>query len=277
MHLQHHGIKGQKWGVRNGPPYPIEDKTLHKGMKLRSVSAWQNPEKRAARDKTWMYFYNPDDEYDKAVYEGAFATYLQDYRYSGRQTIARYEYEVVKDLQMPNRKERFEAFKGILNENNKQALKDMADVQDRFKRQYIGRNKNDISNPAHKKMLEVNLKKLKTEDDYEAAYLLFNHCMENIGKYETAKKYADYMTKHYDAMVDDNNQGVYNRAHDPIIIFRVDEAIKRLDTELPKNLEEAIEAVKMDKGTRYLHPSEIEDNYRKVAEEMRKYGRNVAL
>lgn len=22
-HLEHHGIKGQKWGVRNGPPYPI--------------------------------------------------------------------------------------------------------------------------------------------------------------------------------------------------------------------------------------------------------------
>lgn len=23
--LQHHGIKGQKWGVRNGPPYPLKD------------------------------------------------------------------------------------------------------------------------------------------------------------------------------------------------------------------------------------------------------------
>lgn len=23
--LRHHGIKGQKWGVRNGPPYPLKD------------------------------------------------------------------------------------------------------------------------------------------------------------------------------------------------------------------------------------------------------------
>ena len=22
--LYHHGIDGQKWGVRNGPPYPLE-------------------------------------------------------------------------------------------------------------------------------------------------------------------------------------------------------------------------------------------------------------
>lgn len=24
MHLSHHGIEGQKWGKRNGPPYPLD-------------------------------------------------------------------------------------------------------------------------------------------------------------------------------------------------------------------------------------------------------------
>ena len=23
-YLAHHGVKGQQWGLRNGPPYPIE-------------------------------------------------------------------------------------------------------------------------------------------------------------------------------------------------------------------------------------------------------------
>ena len=28
--LYHHGIKGQKWGVQNGPPYPLADKKVRK-------------------------------------------------------------------------------------------------------------------------------------------------------------------------------------------------------------------------------------------------------
>lgn len=31
--LAHHGIKGQKWGVRNGPPYPIDRKKVEKTKK----------------------------------------------------------------------------------------------------------------------------------------------------------------------------------------------------------------------------------------------------
>lgn len=36
--LVHHGIPGQKWGIRRGPPYPIDDKVLKKGTKVRPFS-----------------------------------------------------------------------------------------------------------------------------------------------------------------------------------------------------------------------------------------------
>ncbi len=26
--LYHHGIKGQEWGVKNGPPYPLDKKNM---------------------------------------------------------------------------------------------------------------------------------------------------------------------------------------------------------------------------------------------------------
>ena len=40
--LAHHGIKGQKWGKRNGPPYPLSDakhnKVVKKGRKFKSYN-----------------------------------------------------------------------------------------------------------------------------------------------------------------------------------------------------------------------------------------------
>lgn len=39
MYLFHHGVRGQRWGERNGPPYPIQDKILRKGTRLNSVSS----------------------------------------------------------------------------------------------------------------------------------------------------------------------------------------------------------------------------------------------
>lgn len=35
--LYHHGIKGQKWGVTNGPPYPLNDE-VSTGKRLKSVA-----------------------------------------------------------------------------------------------------------------------------------------------------------------------------------------------------------------------------------------------
>lgn len=35
--LYHHGVKGQKWGVMNGPPYPL-DSNVSTGKKLKSTN-----------------------------------------------------------------------------------------------------------------------------------------------------------------------------------------------------------------------------------------------
>ncbi len=44
MELFHHGVKGQKWGVRHGPPYPIDrskesvEKTEKSGIVKKTIS-----------------------------------------------------------------------------------------------------------------------------------------------------------------------------------------------------------------------------------------------
>ena len=36
--IEHHGIKGQKWGVRNGPPYPLEKSVKQTIIKAKHIS-----------------------------------------------------------------------------------------------------------------------------------------------------------------------------------------------------------------------------------------------
>lgn len=40
--LSHHGIKGQQWGVRHGPPYPLQegagDISIKKGTSIKRLS-----------------------------------------------------------------------------------------------------------------------------------------------------------------------------------------------------------------------------------------------
>ena len=47
--LEHHGIKGQKWGVKNGPPYPL-DSSKSTGSKLKKSSGKKSPSKTKSKD-----------------------------------------------------------------------------------------------------------------------------------------------------------------------------------------------------------------------------------
>ena len=81
--LYHHGILGQKWGVRNGPPYPLKGKHINrhgyklskKGEKKYTMSAHKkaqtlsyDKERLSGAD---MYFASLTN-YDKAFYKKYF-------------------------------------------------------------------------------------------------------------------------------------------------------------------------------------------------------------
>lgn len=64
--LAHHGIKGQKWGVRNGPPYPL-DKSSESGKIKKEVKGLI-----ISSNKFTEYALNPEKAPDKAhVFESA--------------------------------------------------------------------------------------------------------------------------------------------------------------------------------------------------------------
>lgn len=266
-YLMHHGIKGQKWGVRNGPPYPIDHKVMVKGTRLNSVvgigrnhpATYLSTPKAAAllvaearrNDGRWIYTFNPNDEWDSSVYKGPFSKFIATCK--GAAYVAECQYETVKDLTMPNKKERVDEFKELLNDKrySKQVISDIEDV----KRQLMRIN---IPDKERKEYENFNSKSIKTEKDIMTAYRLFSHAMEAMHAYKSTREYANRMAQKWDAMVDDNNQGVYNRAHDPVIIFRANEALKTVDSE-------------------FIGPSEIIENYNKVKSELLKLGENILL
>lgn len=59
--LYHHGIKGQKWGVRNGPPYPLSSKvhaSVVKGKKRGRVGSYPWDEKRTPEGYEYFNVFN---------------------------------------------------------------------------------------------------------------------------------------------------------------------------------------------------------------------------
>lgn len=52
--LCHHGIKGQKWGVRNGPPYPIDKSNKHDTI-VRDAIESGRVSKKINKEKQWRH------------------------------------------------------------------------------------------------------------------------------------------------------------------------------------------------------------------------------
>lgn len=250
--LYHHGVKGQQWGVRNGPPYPIEHKTMKKGTILRSVSDKYVSGSAYKKANRPIYTYNPNDKWDSSVYKGPFSAFLIMGR--GAQFIAEHEFEVARDLKMPNSKERMDEFKNLYNDKkfNRKVVKELSKYQKGMIERKVGN---------YETFDKIDINKLSTEEDYKIAYEIFNHAMEAAHLNKSTKEYMKRMSNKYDAMVDDNNQGIYNDAHDLVIIFKTNDLIER------------------NKGVpiSFLTMEEIKENYKKVESELSKKGKNVFL
>lgn len=243
--IKHHGIKGQHWGIRRGPPYPIEDKVLRKGTRLNSVSLLNDSE-AYRKSKRWMYTYNPDDDWDSKVYKGPFSAYKTNF---GQRYIYEHQFEVVSDLKMPTKKERVDEFINMYKKSPIRTASDLETVRTWLRQHNIG----------SKEVQNTNVWKLRTPDDYKRAYEIFNHAMEHVYQFASTRAYAKIMSTKYDAMVDDNNQEVYNKAHDPIIIFRAETALKEIGK------------------ARLVDINEMRDSYNEVARELAKKGEAVKL
>lgn len=198
--------------------------------------------------KSWMYTYFTDDEWDSKVYKGPFSIYKM-HAGKGKKYVYEHRYEVIKDLKMPTSKERFDAFKIIFEKYGKVSIKELKLVQRTMRKNGIG----------NREIQKVKLNSLKNNDDYKKAYEIFNTAMQFAHQFKITKAYADLMSKKYDAMVDDNNRMVYNKAKRPMIIFRANEALREIG------------------DARVLSHDEIINNFKDVERALSKEGESISL
>lgn len=270
-YLVHHGIKGQKWGVRryqnedgslteegkkrygSGPNTygPIEDTVMKKGTVLRSVTGKFFDGRNYAESGRPLYTYNKENEWDNKVYKGPFSKFLAMYK--GASFIAEFEYEVAEDLKMPTKKERVDGFLEIYKDSK--FTSDMVETLEGYQR---AMRQNGVGS---KEAQNVNVRNLRSQEDFEKAYEVFNHAMEYQHSRASTREYISRMSKRYDAMVDDNNQGIYNAANDPVVILNTRKLVAK-NAGMP---------------IKFLSWDEIESNTEEVRRQLKTVGQNVKL
>lgn len=105
MYLQHHGIKGQQWGVRHGPPYPIDEKkgdiTIRQGTKFKRLSVYNES---VAKGHAYVTYLNKDVEH----YRGFFGARLK--AMNRNKDVYSIQLSANKELKAPSKSKRVETF-----------------------------------------------------------------------------------------------------------------------------------------------------------------------
>lgn len=256
--LYHHGIKGQKWGVQNGPPYPLSggqfsgeevkykqknhinkklyskrfnDLNLEKGLELATLSYDPN------RTKDTDMFYATFNKKDRHLYEALFNKPIPqiitdpDGNEIGTGMFLKYRItnEVKDNIKVASEKTGAESFKKLYTKNRD--FYNYVTDPDRML-SLIPKEKFGYSDYKKSKniILDVRNGKTPTADDVFAMYRLFNYSIPSDGSGNVSKAH-DVLTQRarffnelkdqgYGAVLD-TNDAIYGKfkANAPVIIF----------------------------------------------------------
>lgn len=197
--LMHHGIKGQKWGVRRGPPYPIGSKSgpivLKKGTKVQRISS----KAEESNNKGHAYVSQLSSDNNAYLVEMGKDAYKIDL-------------EVTNDIIIPMYKESMDAaLKAIMQADKKHVV---SDVKKRADKEEGERFVKELEN---RKITELS----------DEAYRLFSTSL--IDSSYNRKIFFDELKKRgYNAVIDEHDHQYMNR---PIIVFERDKNLKRISSQ----------------------------------------------
>lgn len=279
--LYHHGIKGQKWGVRRyqnadgtlteegKKHYRDNDYVFEKGFKVNTVYGakdYNDLTFKFTNGPRATYVYDPENKHDKSVYEGAFAKY--NVVAKGANFVGTKRYEAVEDLKSPSDNKRVELFIESFRESPatfSKGLNVSADLTRRMKNN--GYNLTESLETVSKSP-RFN-KKTSDEDLKKYGYAAFMSGSEIKNDKNITNAYNEYFkkieSKGYNAVIDDNNKDVYNDAVTPLIVLNSHKSLKRID------MDSNIGAKILDS---LLTDKDVQDNYEELVKyNDKKYGK----
>ena len=268
-YLCHHGIKGMKWGVRR---YQNDDGSLtaagrkrlsqrrpddiviKKGTRLNNVGSKEKlklrgsvkpvmnplfplvptpvlPAKRSDNEKK-LFVYREDDPHDKDVYEGAFTKYIKYRDFTNK--IFKQKFENIDDLVSPSAQRRAELFVETYRENPKSFsnLLNRTDAYAQSRKAQGVKYAKGLESFIGKTVFDKNT---SDADLKKYGYGLFNMGNEwnDPQSVRANNKYYKKLKKNgYNALIDDNNAGIYNDAHNPLIVLNAKKYLKNIGSEM---------------------------------------------
>lgn len=251
-YLVHHGIKGQKWGVKQGPPYPLDESDhtaaekkadrniVKKGTEFQRISTVK--EKHPNKDRTYLAYKSADKDY--------YMENMTDFR-RGRdkaRNIYKISYKAVNDIIYPTHEKQVEEFMKLYKNKKLSVINDISEeMSDRYSyAEYGKRTKEnaedwDYTKNFYKKRYQYILDDNNVGGDYikKVGYREFVAAYDHI---PISKVYQKNLIRQGFNAIRDDNDVLYNnmfkgKPTDSLVVFEPQKNLKITKAKKLKNSE----------------------------------------